>query len=280
MPQKNILEHAIAGIAGIAAEEVEAHFSLLPERYFINTSSAEIDRHIKMVNEFLNQIKTAESVGSLAPTVNWRDDVNTDITVVDVVTWDRAGLFYKLAGALTLAGVNIQRGKAISRADHITIDTFYVTHSKGGMVVSKTAKEIFSTYIKKALVHGKPLKADIDHLEARHEQRSLKQDTLALTLPAKVDFYHELSNRRTIVEVQAVDRIGLLYDLAHLIYANGFDVTFARIATERNIAIDTFYIENINARKPIEAHSLLKLREAITTMLQSEVNGSIKSLNL
>lgn len=266
MPQKNILEHAIAGIA---AEEVEAHFSLLPERYFINTSSAEIDRHIKMVNELLNQIKTAESVGSLAPIVNWRDDVSTDITVVNVVTWDRAGLFYKLAGALTLAGVNIQRSKAISRADHITIDTFYVTDSKGGMVVSKTAKEIFSTYIKKALVHGKRLKADIDRLEARHEQPSLKQGSLALTSPAKVDFYHELSNRLTIVEVQAVDRIGLLYDLARLIYANGFDVTFARIATERNIAIDTFYIENINTRKPIEAHSLLKLREAITTMVQS-----------
>lgn len=83
MPQKNILEHAIEGIA---AEEVEAHFSLLPERYFINTSSAEIDRHIKMVNELLNQIKTAESVGSLAPIVNWRDDVSTDITVVNVVT--------------------------------------------------------------------------------------------------------------------------------------------------------------------------------------------------
>ena len=127
-------------IVGISNDEIEAHFSLLPERYFINTSEEEIELHLRMVNRLLTQIQGAESVGSLTPIIDWRDDHDLNMTVVNVVTWDRAGLFYKLAGALTLAGVNIASTKAISRNDHISIDTFYVVDPEGGVITNAKAE--------------------------------------------------------------------------------------------------------------------------------------------
>lgn len=259
MLQKQIHEHPPAGVA---PEEVEAHLSLLPERYFINTTAEEIKRHLKMVNQLLTQIQTAESVGALAPIIDWRDDTELNMTVVSIVTWDRAGLFYKLAGALTLAGVNIISTKAISRSDHITIDTFYISDSTGGVVTNETAEATFRTEIEHSLVHGKPLNAAINRMEAR--SHSTRQ-----SFASNVDFYHELSNKRTIIEVQTKDRVGLLYDLARLLYTNGFDITCARIATERGIAIDTFYIENINPRELIDTQKLLDLREKLTHSLHA-----------
>ncbi|HUR59162.1 MAG TPA: [protein-PII] uridylyltransferase, partial [Opitutaceae bacterium] len=79
-------------IPGISADEINAHFGLLPDRYFIHTDSEEIALHIQMVNRLLKSITTADSVGSLRPIIEWKDDLNRSLTVVNVVTWDRAGL--------------------------------------------------------------------------------------------------------------------------------------------------------------------------------------------
>ena len=121
-------------IPGISNDEIAAHFSLLPDRYFILTDSSEITLHIQMVNKLLKSISSTESVGSLKPVIDWKDDLNRSLTVVNVVTWDRAGLFYKLAGAFSVAGLNILGAKVISRTDHIAIDTFYVVEPGRGVV--------------------------------------------------------------------------------------------------------------------------------------------------
>ena len=76
-------------------------------------------------------------------------------------------------------------------------------------------------------------------------------ETLHSSFPPTVEVYHEISMQRTIVEVQARDQIGLLYRLAKAIFDFGFDITFARIGTERGVAIDTFYIESAN-HEPVE----------------------------
>ena len=39
------------------------------------------------------QIQNADSVGSLSPIIDWRDDEALDMSVINIVTWDRAGLF-------------------------------------------------------------------------------------------------------------------------------------------------------------------------------------------
>jgi [protein-PII] uridylyltransferase len=73
--------------------------------------------------------------------------------------------------------------------------------------------------------------------------------------------------QRTIVEVQARDQIGLLYRLAKAIFDFGFDITFARIGTERGVAIDTFYIESANHEPVEDPARLLGLRNALNEVI-------------
>jgi [protein-PII] uridylyltransferase len=221
-----------------------------------------------MVNRLLTQIQTANSMGTLAPIVEWHDDIDLSMTVVNVVTWDRAGLFYKLAGALTLAGVNIVSTKAISRKDHITIDTFYIIDPDGGVVSNKKARGIFEKHLDEALIHEKELMPQISEREAKIRANTKTKDMLPAPFPPSVDVYHELSLKQTIIEVQASDRIGLLYQLSRLITKKGFDIGFARVATERGVAMDTFYIKNEKSNEENNTTALLELREELDKIVK------------
>jgi [protein-PII] uridylyltransferase len=258
-------------IPGISNDEIAAHFSLLPDRYFILTDASEITLHIQMVNTLLKSITATDSVGSLRPVIDWKDDLNRSLTVVNVVTWDRAGLFYKLAGAFSVAGLNILGSKVISRTDHIAIDTFYVVEPGRGVVQNAASQEKFARTIESALMSNADLYPEIvsqaKKIAATHYLYSKGSETLQSSFPPTVDVYHELSMQRTIVEVQARDQIGLLYRLAKAISDFGFDITFARIGTERGVAIDTFYIESANHEPVEDAGRLAKLRTALTEVI-------------
>jgi [protein-PII] uridylyltransferase len=258
-------------IPGISPDEITAHFNLLPERYFIHTDTADIALHIRMVNQLLKSIAQADSVGSLRPVIDWKDDLNRSLTVVNVVTWDRAGLFYKLAGAFSVAGLSILGAKVISRSDHIAIDTFHVVEPGRGVVQSAKAQEIFAQTVEDALVSSKDLYPEIVAQAQKHKPvrygSPVSGETLHGSFPPTVDVYHELSMRRTIVEIQARDEIGLLFRIAKTISDHGFDITFARIGTERGIAIDTFYIESDNQEPTEDSSRLHSLRDALNSVI-------------
>jgi [protein-PII] uridylyltransferase len=258
-------------IPGISDDEIAAHFSLLPDRYFVLTDASEITLHIQMVNRLLKSITATDSVGTLRPVIDWKDDLNRSLTVVNVVTWDRAGLFYKLAGAFSVAGLNILGAKVISRTDHIAIDTFYVVEPGRGVVQNAAAQESFAKIIESALMSNSDLYPEIlaqaKRIAATRYLYSKGGETLHSSFPPTVDVYHEISMQRTIVEVQARDQIGLLYRLTKAISDFGFDITFARIGTERGVAIDTFYIESANHEAVEDTERLHRLRTALSEVI-------------
>ncbi len=256
--QETILQH----LDGFSREEVEAHFNLLPERYFNYHREEEVLLHLRMIHRLLENITNADSIGSLHPVVEWQDDLNLGLTVVHIVTWDRAGLFAKLAGAFALAGLTIVSSKALSRADHITIDSFYVSEPGGGPVKRKNALETFRQHLAEALLHNKDLLPEIEEMGRREQQsRYLRtENTLPAAIPPQVEVYHELSLKRTIIEIETNDELGLLYRLAHTISRHGFDISFARISTERKVAVDTFYIEPVEASREEKSEDLVNLR--------------------
>jgi [protein-PII] uridylyltransferase len=262
----------------ISEDEIEAHYNLLPERYFIYNNVDEIALHIKMVNELLHRISEADSIETLIPIVHWQDDLSLSMTVVNIVTWDRSGLFYKLSGAFSVAGLSIVSSKAITRADHITVDTFYVCDASGGIVQNKNAHATVEKYLKKALARNEDLMTAIEEQEHKireGEWTRARTPAAVMRTPItpSVGVYHELSLKHTIVELQCEDRIGLLYNVSKAIFEYGFDITFARIATERGVAMDTFYIEPID-KKTIDGGNLLPLREKLSAIISRKPRDS------
>ncbi|MEC9227672.1 MAG: hypothetical protein VYA21_02505 [Verrucomicrobiota bacterium] len=138
--------------------------------------------------------------------------------------------------------------------------------------MDEQAENIFKTHLEDVLVRGKRLHKAIDELEKKDLQaRKKNRELLPAPFPPSVDVYHELSLKRTIIEAQTSDRRGLLYRLARLIYEKGFDITFARVATERGVAMDTFYIENANAQKSTSTSNLLDLRMDLDKLVREEI---------
>jgi [protein-PII] uridylyltransferase len=269
-------QHVLKLADNLSSEEVEAHFNLLPDRYFSYHNEKEILLHLQMIHKLLENISAADSLGSLVPVVEWENDVHLGLTVVHVVTWDRAGLFYKLAGALTLAGLSIVSSKALSRSDHITIDTFYVSEPGGGTVEDSKALPTFQQHLEDSLIRGKNLLPDITALADRFRQPTYVRTnvTLPTPIPVRVDVYHELSLKRTIIEVEANDELGLLYKLARTISKHGYDITFARISTEKRVAVDTFYIEPSQPDKDEDkSQDLVELKAKLLEV----VHGSVQT---
>jgi len=265
-------------IPDISEEEIAAHFQLLPERYFIHTDIDEIALHLKMVNDLLKTINQTDTLGALQPVIDWKDDLDRGFTVVNVVTWDRAGLFYKLAGALSVSGLSILSAKVVSRSDHIAIDTFYVVEPGRGLVQSRAAMEKFQRTVDQALVDHIDLYPEIQAQSKKLDSSLLRStdNPLQSTFPATVDVYHELSLKRTIIEVQSPDHLGLLYLLANSIFDHGFDISFARINTERGVAIDTFYIENVDRNESgIDTAKLMELRESLAQIITREPQETV-----
>jgi [protein-PII] uridylyltransferase len=270
MTRQNLIAQQIPGIS---PDEITAHFNMLPERYFIQTEGAEITLHIQMVNRLLHSISAAESLGSLRPVIEWKDDLNRSYTTVHVVTWDRAGLFYKLAGAFSVAGLSILSARITTRSDHIAIDTFHVVEPGRGLVQNQKAMDTFARTVEDALVSNKDLLPEITAQAKRYAaatRYTAEGREQPVSFPPTVEVYHEISLNRIIVEIQAHDQIGLLYRLVKTISDHGFDITFARINTERSVAIDTFYIEPEKAEVAADATRLHSLRDALRTVITPE----------
>jgi [protein-PII] uridylyltransferase len=256
-------------IPGISTDEINAHFGLLPDRYFIHTDSRR-DRpaHLRW--------STGCSSRSPPPTPSARCARDRMEGRPQPLPHRRQRRHLGPRRTLLQAGRRLQRrglsilgAKVISRSDHIAIDTFFVVEPGRGVVQSAAAQETFARTIESALVANKDLypRFMAQAKKRRQPLPSPRPAALHTSFPPTVEVYHELSMERTIVEIQARDQIGLLYRLAKTISDQGFDITFARIGTERGVAIDTFYIEPANHEPVSTPERLHELRVALNEVI-------------
>ena len=67
-----------------------------------------------------------------------------------------------------------------------------------------------------------------------------------------------------MVEVQAIDRIGLLHDLLDTINKHGLQTIHARIATEKGAALDTLYVSDPVTGRLTDVDRLTALQGALS----------------
>jgi [protein-PII] uridylyltransferase len=250
--------------ARVSDEEVEAHFATLPHRYFQICAPPEMAEDLELVHRFLC-LQILEEEHSLEPVLGWRDEADRGYTAVKVCTWDRAGLFSHIAGSLSAAGLNILSAQVFTRNDGIAMDTFYVTDAKTGVLASEEQQEKFETLLAKVLTGGE---VDFRALIARQKlSRPLYQSYEGEHIPTQIKLDNDVSEQRTLLEVETEDRIGLLYVVSQTLSALHLDISAAKICTERGAAIDTFYVSEAFGGKVYDAerqrHIERKLRQAI-----------------
>jgi [protein-PII] uridylyltransferase len=79
---------------------------------------------------------------------------------------------------------------------------------------------------------------------------------------------NSLSDTRTVIEVRAPDRVGLLYLITRALAREGLDIATAKIATDLDQALDTFYVTTAAGHKVADPERMAGLRRAIVEALE------------
>jgi [protein-PII] uridylyltransferase len=176
-------------------------------------------------------------------------------TLVSVYARDRPGLFYRVAGAISLAGGNIIDARIHTTDDGMALDNFLVQDLARAAFADPHQLGRLKAEVLRALAGHEP---SADRLAARALPLR-RAEAFRIQPAAFVD--NRASNRYTVIEVNARDRAALLFELARAIYVSRALIHSAHIATYGERAVDVFYLTDLSGAK-IESPARLKALQA------------------
>lgn len=175
-------------------------------------------------------------------------------TLITVYAADHPGLFYRIAGAIHLAGGNIIDARIHTSSDGMAVDNFLVQDPIGRPFREQNQLDRLARSIEDALANRAKLMAQLDS-----KPKALRRAD-AFKIAPSVFIENQASNRFTVVEVNALDRPALLNNLAQALFESKATLHSAHIATYGERAVDTFYVTDLFGGK-IESKSRLKALE-------------------
>jgi [protein-PII] uridylyltransferase len=260
------LRDEVRGLAPkhISDEELDAHFAQLPARYFEIHMPEQIHDDLELTHRFLHRL-VLEGQRTLAPVAAWIDDPDRGYNLVKICTWDRAGLFGKIAGTLSAVGLNILGAQIFTRADGIALDTFFVNDSRTGNLATREQREKFTGLLESVLTGDE---VDLRSLIAlQTSARSSYSAYLGERIGTQINFDNEASDDRTLIEIETEDRLGLLFVISQAFAELSLDISAARIVTERGAALDSFYVRELGGGKINSPARLLAVEKKLRTAI-------------
>ncbi|HEV7927216.1 MAG TPA: [protein-PII] uridylyltransferase [Verrucomicrobiae bacterium] len=246
--------------------EIQAHFNNVPPRYCQINDAKDILGDVTQVHRFI-QLQLSESEeNALVPIVTWHNERDRGYTSVKLCTWNRDRFFTNITGCLTAAGFNILGAEILTRFDGIVLDTFYVADARTGQLANREERDKFEQLVQK-IQTGAPLDLPALIAKVRHAPATYKSLD-GERIPAVVELDNATSDTRTIVDVQAEDRLGLLYDVSRGLAELNVNVYLAKILTEKGAAIDTFYIAERNGSKVLDPERQKTIKQRLRQAVQ------------
>jgi [protein-PII] uridylyltransferase len=167
------------------------------------------------------------------------------------------GIFHKLTGALSSKGLQILSASIATLADGLVLDRFYVTDADfSGEPPQGRIDEVCAALVA----------ALRDTTNKPPTFRKLWQTKPKLTAPAagvaptEVRIDNGTSERYTILDIFAHDRMGLLYTITRAVFELGLSVHVAKIATFVDQVLDVFYVTDQAGQKITDEHRLEEIR--------------------
>jgi [protein-PII] uridylyltransferase len=230
--------------------EVQRHFALVPDRYLRATEAADIVRHFRLLARLEDAPLVAE----------WH--ASAQATDLAVATRDHPGLFAQLAGTLTAEGLDILSVDVYTREDGIALDLFKVRALPGPGPVPPERRAAIEEALRAAVAGGVDVAAAVEKRCARAPRHHRRHRPA----PPRVVFDGASSAARTVIEVRAADEPGLAFRIASVLTANGLDIAFAKITTDKSQALDVFYVTG-GAGGPLSPEETVRVEGALRAAL-------------
>jgi [protein-PII] uridylyltransferase len=224
--------------------EIEAHFEFMPDNYFRASDVPEIVEHLRLFRSFL------ENVGGdfpLAPAIKWKALSEQGHSVVTFCTWERERLLAKVAGSFSVVPLNILSADIFPRGDNVMLGVFRVCDTKGRPVTHQRDFALVEQTLRRALEDK-----SFDFLplieKTKHQSHRLAP---GIEFPTRIAIDNKTHPVYALIEIQAPDRLGLLYDVLSCLDRENLLVPLSRINTQAGAAIDTLYVVDRSTRAKI-----------------------------
>ena len=212
------------GEDAVESERFRNFLDGFPKRYLLTHSSAEISAHYRMYR------RLGHSPAEIS--ITKRDEYYELV----LVTTDRPFLFAKIAGTISSWGMNILKADACANKNGIVLDI--LRFSDRFRTLDHNPSEVMR--LKQQLAAAISGELDVTGLMRRKFQPEKRPPKVRVETRIHLD--NECSSHSTVVEMVALDRPGLLYDISSTFAELGFNIDVGLIDTEGGTATDVFYI--------------------------------------
>ena len=184
-----------------------------------------------------------------------RTAVLADGDRVTTVAPDRPGLLSRVAGVLSIHGLDVLGAQAHSDEQGMAANEFRVAPPRDGVIDwTRVASDL-----DRAIAGQLAIEARLAE-RARTYRRRRALAAGAVRTSVRID--NEASSNATVVEVRAPDRVGLLYRITKAIADLGLDIRHARVQTMGPEVVDSFYVRGTEGKVCDEYH-LAELERAL-----------------
>jgi [protein-PII] uridylyltransferase len=236
--RSEIVAHRQDGLAkalGWKSKIARAYARRLPDSYWL---AEPID--IQLSNA--RQVADAEAhIGEAKPSILAEDEEARGATRVTVFTPDREGLFFRICAGLATAGASIIDARIHTTRDGMALDNLLVQDGRGRSYSDKRLRNRLVRSVESALTKERP--PELPRGSAPGDKAA------AFHVAPSVAIAERASSRTTVVEVNALDRPGLLARLALAIHNCGHELHSAHVATYGERAVDVFYLSSAKGQK-------------------------------
>lgn len=239
VPRKERARHAAEQLAhalgGWSQKDQKRYTKLHYEPYLLSVALEDQVRHAHFIRQ-------ADKAGQALATMVRTDSFHA-ITEITVLAPDHPRLLSIIAGACAAAGANIADAQIFTTSDGRALDTIMVNREfpidedemRRAATISKMIEDVLS---------GKKRLPEVIATRSKGKKKNK-------TFPVQphVTIANTLSNKFTVVEVECLDRIGLLAEITAGLADLSLDIHSARITTFGEKVIDTFYVTDLVGQK-------------------------------
>jgi [protein-PII] uridylyltransferase len=178
-------------------------------------------------------------------------------TLVTVMGDDHPGLFFRIAGAIHLAGGNIIDARIHTTRAGKAVDNFLVQDPLGRPFSELPQLDRLEKSIREAIANRIEL---VPQLARRPLPRNRAEH---FRVTPRIFFDNDASRRFTVIEVNATDRPALLNRLTRAMFEERLIINSAHITHYGERAVDTFYVTDLLGTKIVSEERLKHIEQAL-----------------
>jgi [protein-PII] uridylyltransferase len=221
--------------------------------YLLSVSTEDQVRHANFIREVR---KAGKVLATMVRTHSFHA-----ITEITVYAPDHPRLLSIIAGACAAAGANIADAQIFTTTDGYALDTIMFNREFDNDHDELRRGEQIGRLIEDAVTGRKYLPEVIASKQTR------RRKSRPFVVSPKVSISNSLSDRFTVIEIEGLDRVGLLSQVTAILSDLSLDIGSAHITTFGEKVIDTFYVRDLVGQKIMnenrQNHIMARLKAAV-----------------